>query len=274
MMSGIGPELPPHLLAKRKRQADEDASPAPTVKADSPARSPYAAEKRRRVIGPAAPPAALDEMPSKPAESEENSDSSDDDFGPSLPTGDAPTVCLFRQHRVSSANIIQTIYDVEQELESRSRPGPRDKPAIKRDDWMMMPPTADGLAKNMDPSKRPSKFRSGKGPTPGGGGLDSTWTETPEEKRKRLQNQVLGIAPPPSSKNASESVKSKHDEDAARRIKEYNVSRRHLFLSRYARLTRTRRSTEANRYMTNTKVIRIGSQMMTQASERLIARKT
>jgi hypothetical protein len=95
---------------------------------------------------------------------------------------------------------------------------------MKRDDWMMVPPSADGLAKNMDPSKlRPGKFRSGKA-VPSGGEMGSTWTETPEEKRKRLANQVLGVAPSPSSKDASQSARSKHDDEAARRIKEYNVS--------------------------------------------------
>jgi hypothetical protein len=95
---------------------------------------------------------------------------------------------------------------------------------MKRDDWMMMPPSADGLARNMDPSRpRPGKFRSGKA-APTGGGVDSTWTETPEEKRRRLENQVLGVAPPPSSKNASASARSKRDEESARRIKEYSVS--------------------------------------------------
>jgi hypothetical protein len=105
-------------------------------------------------------------------------------------------------------------------------PETKEEPSIKRDDWMTMPPTADGLAKNMDPSKRARQFRSGKGASSGGGGgggMDSSWTETPDEKRKRLQNQVLGVASAPSAKTASTSARSKHDEEAARRIKEHNV---------------------------------------------------
>jgi hypothetical protein len=43
-------------------------------------------------MGPAAPPASLDEMPSKPVESDEDSESSDDDYGPSIPTGETPAV--------------------------------------------------------------------------------------------------------------------------------------------------------------------------------------
>jgi hypothetical protein len=90
---------------------------------------------------------------------------------------------------------------------------------------MMMPPTQDGLLARMDPTKlRPGKFRSGKAAGgPAGGGIESTWTETPEQKRKRLENEMLGIAAPAnSSKTTAQSVR-KEDEDAARRIKEYNV---------------------------------------------------
>lgn len=89
-----------------------------------------------------------------------------------------------------------------------------------------MPPTQDGLLARMDPTKlRPGKFRSGKAAGgPAGGGVESTWTETPEQKRKRLENEMLGIAAPAnSSVNTAQSVR-KEDEDAARRIKEYNVS--------------------------------------------------
>jgi hypothetical protein len=54
--------------------------------------------------------------------------------------------------------------------------------------------------------------------------MDSSWTETPEEKRKRLQNQVMGVAAAPSAKTANSKVRSKQDEEAARRIQEHNVS--------------------------------------------------
>lgn len=86
-MSDIGPELPPHLLAKRKRKQGEaaEAAPAPISGAKRPD-SPPNGEKRRRVIGPAMPPAPLDERPPEPAEkAEEDSSDDDDGFGPALP---------------------------------------------------------------------------------------------------------------------------------------------------------------------------------------------
>ena len=86
-MSSIGPELPPHLLAKRKRQAD--AAEAPTAEP--------ASEKKRRVVGPAAPPAPIDELPTTAPDDDAEESSSDDDFGPALPTGDSAKVCLPRE---------------------------------------------------------------------------------------------------------------------------------------------------------------------------------
>ena len=88
-MSSIGPDLPPHLLAKRKRQLGEENAASKT---DTPSRSPDGSEKRQRVMGPSAPPASLNERPSATADDDDDSDSSDDDYGPSVPTADAAAV--------------------------------------------------------------------------------------------------------------------------------------------------------------------------------------
>lgn len=87
-MSSIGPDLPPHLLAKRKRQLEQDST---TSTPDLPSKSPDGSEKRQRIMGPAPPPAPLDQIPRVPADSDD-SDGSDDGYGPSLPTGDAAKV--------------------------------------------------------------------------------------------------------------------------------------------------------------------------------------
>jgi hypothetical protein len=87
-MPDIGPELPAHLLAKRKRK-QEEAAEAPSVTASGAkiSSSPDGGEKRRKVMGPAVPPAPLDERPEKPVQSVEDAESDDDDgFGPALPT--------------------------------------------------------------------------------------------------------------------------------------------------------------------------------------------
>lgn len=95
-----------------------------------------------------------------------------------------------------------------------------------------MPPTQDDLAARMDPTKlRARRFNTGKGargPANGGVGANALWTETPEQKRKRLENEVLGVTSPESG-GKSDSGRSRNkakDEETARRIKEHYVSRR------------------------------------------------
>lgn len=101
-MSAIGPDLPPHLSAKRKRKQDEQAKDEPATSSGAKdASNPDGGEKKRKVIGPAMPPASLDERPEHPANDVEGSDSdSDDDFGPALPNSDA--VKVRRPHVVGS----------------------------------------------------------------------------------------------------------------------------------------------------------------------------
>lgn len=87
---------------------------------------------------------------------------------------------------------------------------------------MTMPPTQDDLAARMDPTKmRARKFNSGKG-AGSTGGMSSAWTETPEQKLKRLQDEALGIAPPSNSSAATttESRKTKDEERRARKMRE------------------------------------------------------
>ncbi|SMR52753.1 unnamed protein product [Zymoseptoria tritici ST99CH_1E4] len=179
-MSGIGAELPPHLLAKRKRQQDEDADVAPTTASGAKrASSPDEPDKRQRVIGPAMPPAPLDQRPSHPPNTiEDDSSDEDDDFGPALPTGDA----------ISNDN--------DDHTQNAVSDAPQAEEKLKRDDWMMMPPKQDDLAARMDPSvQRPRGFNTGKGAkAPNTGGDDSSiWHETPEQKRKRLADEMMGV---------------------------------------------------------------------------------
>lgn len=91
----------------------------------------------------------------------------------------------------------------------------------QRDEWMTLPPTQDDLAARMDPTKmRARKFNTGKsaGNT---GGMSSAWTETPEQKLKRLQDEALGITAPSNTAPAtSESKRSKEEERRARKMRE------------------------------------------------------
>jgi hypothetical protein len=216
-MSGIGANLPPHLLAKRKRKLEEEASIAsvtPSGANKSP--SPDAAEKRRRVAGPAMPPAPLDELPSMPASTAEDDDSDDDDgFGPALPSENTPTA----DHEDNNAGPTDT-------------EASKTKEKLQRDDWMTMPPEQDGLAARMDPSKHRARgFNTSKGakaPAKKGGDA-STWHETPEQKKKRLADELMGITAPSAtatrqSEGGKDARRREKDEEAARKVREHNVS--------------------------------------------------
>lgn len=250
-MSSIGPSLPPHLLAKRKRQREENAQsdatttpgakraktppadqvqeekrpriagPAPPSGPASDKSSPSAVQREEphRVVGPAPPPAPLDERPTEPANliDDENSSDDDDDFGPA-----PPSMADVQRHNALA----------DEAINRPSRPGPDEQPAkAKRDDWMMIPPKADDLAARMDPSKlRARGFNTGKGakaPAGPSGGLNSAWTETPEEKLKRLQNEAMGVKGSAATDfDAREYAKSKEREDQARRIRAHTDKNR------------------------------------------------
>lgn len=232
-MSGIGPSLPPHLLAKRKRQREEIEQDDPTTtsgakRPKSPPREPESPQVKGPalppvIVGPTLPPAPLDERPSNPPEpvtnrhhDDDNSGSDDDDdFGPSLPSA-------VDQHSNHDP------------IDRPSRPGPDEQPTkAKRDDWMMVPPTQDDLTSRLDPTKlRARGFNTGKSarsPAAGGGsGIDAAWTETREEKLKRLQNEAMGVTGSSAgdSFDAKEYAKAKEREEQARKIKEHSATTR------------------------------------------------
>ncbi|KAK0730342.1 hypothetical protein B0H67DRAFT_561329 [Lasiosphaeris hirsuta] len=156
---------------------DSDTGPAPSPKSIGPT-PPPPSPAPRRVLGPAPPPADLSQRPTTGPDSDSDSDS-DDGYGPALPSAAEsrrahnPTVPLF------------------------ARSQPEEPAASKRDDWMVVPPTSSGYTAP-DPTKlKNRKFASGRSaenkPT---GGVSSIWTETPEEKARRLANAVLGREDP------------------------------------------------------------------------------
>ncbi|KAI9731599.1 MAG: hypothetical protein M1834_004720 [Cirrosporium novae-zelandiae] len=222
-MSTVGPELPPHLLAKRKRQREQEEEAAgstrerPSSPSESHPASSDGGEKRRRVAGPALPPAPLDEMPiGRPNEDEE---SSDDEFGPALPSADGPSV-----NTNYSTVPTTTVLDLAIEKASSEPKKPQ------HDEWMLIPPSQSDWTSHVDPTKlRNRKFNTGrgaKGPAQKSGTDNSIWTETPEQKRKRLEDEVLGKKKPANQVGEGPKVDDKESEETRRRIKEYNEKNR------------------------------------------------
>ena len=235
-MPQVGPTLPPEHSKKRKISHPSSSSPPQKRSRSS---SPSSTLPERRAIGPALPPADLSELPpyspNHAPDSDLDSDSSDD-FGPAPPP--AAGSIESEQERIRQRNLAQATSDTSDSNKSA-------KPA--REEWMLLPPSADGLSSSrMDPTKiRNRKFNTGVGakappssrPSDGedGSGIARTWTETPEQKRQRLADEVMGVSRPanqPSSgSNGTASSTSplardvrqqEANREAERRIREYN----------------------------------------------------
>ncbi|KAL8732627.1 MAG: hypothetical protein Q9166_002602 [cf. Caloplaca sp. 2 TL-2023] len=226
-MATVGPELPPHLLAKRKRQQEaEETDPQPLPRSRSSSHSSNASDnKRRRTIGPAPPPAPLSERPSSPPSEQalnDNSDSDPDDFGPSLPPSNDHKDA-FHQPEISKTST---------EVETSPKPQ-------RREEWMLVPPSNSDWSSRIDPTKlRNRKFNTGKGskapPPKSGSGIDTIWTETPEQKRQRLQDEMMGVKKPAQLVNGDEDSSDRRGKGEAeverreteRRIREFNEKNR------------------------------------------------
>jgi hypothetical protein len=150
-----------------------------------------------------------------PQASDSSDDSDDDDdYGPTLPP---PAGASTSQSNASaSADATASRDDAHSEEEN--------KPA-KRDDWMLRPPDEIDLSSRVDPTKlRNRKFNTAPG-RPGPTGPSNMWTETPDEKRKRLQDEVMGVQAPAGG----EKTKKQPSESKAamsKQVHEYNVSPR------------------------------------------------
>lgn len=213
-MSEIGPTLPPHLTFKRKRSAEYEESGSSRSRSSST----DGKEKRRRVLGPALPPAPIDEMPPPaPLRSEHPEDSdSDDDFGPAPAT-----------------SIVDTGLVQDAAAEAPMLEGTQDEPIpkLKREEWMLAPPTQGDWTSRVDPTKlKNRRFNTGKSaraPAQPSSTESTLWTETPEQKRKRLQDEIMGVVGP-ASLGSSEKKPARRDaeaKEAEKRIKEFHVSR-------------------------------------------------
>lgn len=220
-MPSVGPELPPHLAAKRKREAENEedtAAPILPAKSGSPhASDATSAEKRRRIVGPALPPAPLDQRPTEDPDDSAESDS-DEDFGPALPGA-------------SDVTAEQTAQLDEEDEEDDDA---RNKAQTGRDEWMLNPALERNNTGAPDlASMKARKFNTGRnarGGTAGGGPaeLSSIWTETPEQKRKRLANEVLGVSAETKGANGprpEQLARKRAEEEKARKLREQETKR-------------------------------------------------
>ncbi|KAM0756213.1 hypothetical protein T439DRAFT_376450 [Meredithblackwellia eburnea MCA 4105] len=169
----FGPALPPDLVQARQSNPHKQPVAGPSF--------PPTASSSRAVQGPALPPGFA------PPPRDE-SDDDDDDFGPMpLPAGvsidDNDGARQFRERE-------------EREREKRRREAEGDgKP--KREEWMLVPPKEMDLMSSIDTTKlkgrgfqQNTKPGSSKSSASSGPNL---WTETPQERQQRLQDEMLGV---------------------------------------------------------------------------------
>lgn len=215
----VGPSLPSTSTEGEIALSDDEDDYGPAAPSATPKAIPGPAPAKR-VLGPAPPPASLSERPSSPANSSSGSDS--DDYGPSLPpaAGSAAERQMLAQRREEEARATQS-------SNAPARP--------QRDDWMLVPPSDSDWSSRVDPTKlKNRKFASGKGAKAPAekSGISAIWTETAEQKRQRLEDEVLGRKDTStSSHKAGPSVmESREDEATSKRIREYNERNRNRSL--------------------------------------------
>lgn len=175
------------------------------------------AGKRPRTIGPSLPSLPIEETAS---DNDSDSESSgDSDIGPSLPPGDNVQLGVVGPSR----DIGNPADDYAINRQATSKPSAPVSSRNKRDEWMLAPPDDADWTSRVDPTKlRNRKFNTGRStrdPRPSGNAIATPWTETPEQKMRRLENEVMGIQPPISG--ASKEPAS--DKIMEKRLQSYNV---------------------------------------------------
>jgi hypothetical protein len=147
---------------------------------------------------------------------EDESSSDNEDYGPSLPPvpGSAAAYEAEAQSRAA-----------EDAATARAKTA---KP--QRAEWMLVPPKDSDWSSRIDPTKlKNRKFASGKGAKAPAEktGISAIWMETPEQKKQRLEDEVMGRK---DSSTYTPSKKPRKDdaeaEATARRIAEYNEKNR------------------------------------------------
>ena len=215
-MASVGPQLPPSLAVKRKREEDSgvvDGRSDTSTPSEHQALTPDSSAKRPRTIGPTLPPASLDERPAHGPEGVSDTSSDDDDFGPSLPGAGESAVR-------SAVRAVQASSKTEAQVSSKNQ----------RDEWMIVPPSNSDWSARMDPTKlKARKFNTGKGANAASQsaatGGDNKWTETTAEKMARLEREMMGITDPAAAKLKAPAPNRVKTVTASQRLQENSVSK-------------------------------------------------
>ncbi|KZW00680.1 hypothetical protein EXIGLDRAFT_720910 [Exidia glandulosa HHB12029] len=178
-------------------KSQRPAPSPPRVAAPAAARQP-----QRPMPGPSLPPPAYDD------------DSEDEDVGPRpLPAH------LQHDEEDGVRALIEREERKAKNLEESKKPK-----KLERQEWMLKPPTSSDLLGSLDPTKLQGKRTFNKGTTDARAMADNLWTETPQERQKRIQDEVMGkkrraaeaAADPDGDRDSAK--RRKHDEELRRAI--------------------------------------------------------
>ncbi|KAG8745450.1 hypothetical protein FRC10_007993 [Ceratobasidium sp. 414] len=173
-LSNIGPSIPAHLLKPTQPPADDQDE-------DEDAFLP-ALPPNLSVSTKLAPAPARQIGPTFPSRPPPDSDS-DDDYGPMpLPDGAGSS----HDENDGVREFIEREKRREQQIEATKQPK-----ALKRDDWMLAPPTSSDLFSSLDPTKLKNRQFS-RSTTDKKSAASNLWTETPQERQQRLVDEVSG----------------------------------------------------------------------------------
>ncbi|KAG9080410.1 hypothetical protein FRC06_006621 [Ceratobasidium sp. 370] len=197
----IGPSIPAHLFKSAQppvddQDEDEDAF-LPALPPDLSA-STKPAPAPTRQIGPT--------LPLRPPPDSD----SDDDYGPMpLPAGTGSS----HDDNDGVREFIEREKRREQQIEATKQPK-----ALKRDDWMLAPPTSSDLFSSLDPTKLKNRQFS-RSTTDKKSAASNLWTETPQERQQRLADEVSGKRKRAEEAAAQNVSATGDDEDLVKRRK-------------------------------------------------------
>ncbi|OBZ79492.1 GPALPP motifs-containing protein 1 [Grifola frondosa] len=222
----IGPSVPADLLhSNNDSTEDEIGAVSPTVIGPQiPSSGPQPEIFSHKVIGPT--------LPSDIRRQYEEDE--DDDYGPRpLPAG----VVLEERDGV------QEFLEKEEMRRKRVEEAAKPKP-LKREEWMLVPPTSSDLLSSIDPTKltRPRQFARSAAPVRDAD--NSLWTETPAERQQRIADEVAGKrrrAADVGADNEDDRIARKrrrHEEEIRRGVEEHTKKTRGTTLiDQHARTT-------------------------------------
>ncbi|THU88613.1 hypothetical protein K435DRAFT_729807 [Dendrothele bispora CBS 962.96] len=227
-MSSIGPELPPHLAHLQNKGNDNEeegknpgaeSGPEPAVSEAKQSQNGIGADDSAEEdededdYAPALPPEMLVARSSGPVSSSAVAGPSTNKrvLGPALPNSSSSSYSVQYQRDdledsdddigpmplPPGAEKPEEVDGVKQFLEKeenrRKQVEEAAKPkALKRDEWMIVPPSSSDLLGTLDPKKLSKGRQFSRSAAPAKDVDNSLWTETPAEKQQRLADEVSG----------------------------------------------------------------------------------